>query len=88
MSIGKLYNENNEQLISEVNYQLQDDSPTSWWGELSLIEYKRLSDGRGYIIELEDNRKGRCYLKKRVNRAVSAVPSRFIYHFSGTRPLE
>lgn len=88
MGIGKLYNANDEQLISEVNYQFQNVSPMSWWGELTLIDYKRIGDGGGYIIELEDNRRASCYLKKRVNRAVSGVPPRYIYHFSGNSPLE
>jgi hypothetical protein len=44
----------------------------------------RISDGSGYILELEDSRKCRCTLKKRVNRAVTGVPPRYIYYFSGT----
>ena len=27
---------------------------TRWWGELTLVEYKQVKDGGGYIIELED----------------------------------
>ena len=90
MAIGKLYivSTDGEQLIGDVNYKLHDESLTSWWGELTLIEYKRLNDGGSYIIELEDSRKGRCYLKKRVNRAVSGVPPRYIYRFSGNIPLK
>ena len=74
MGIGKLYNANDEQFLVNVNYQFQHETKTSWWGELTLIDYMRLNDGSGYILELEDNRKGRCSLKKRVNRAVSGVP--------------
>ena len=88
MGIGKLYMPSDEQFVAEVDYNLQDESPTNWWGELILTEYRRISDGGGYIIELEDKRKGRCYLKKRVNRAVSGIPPRYIYHFSGISPLE
>ena len=59
-----------------------------WWGELILIEYQRISDGTGYIIELEDGRQGKCSLKKRVNRAVSGVPPRYVYRFTGDGPLK
>ena len=88
MAIGKLYTSNGELSLANVEYQFQDESPTSWWGELTLTEYKRISDSGSFIIELEDNRKGRCYLKKRVNRAVTGVPPRYIYRFNGTGPLE
>jgi len=90
LAIGKLYivSSGEEQLVGDVNYKFHDESLTSWWGELTLIEYKRLKDGGGYVIELEDSRKGRCYLKKRVNRAVSGIPPRYIYHFSGNSPLK
>ena len=88
MSTGKLYMSSDEQFEAEVNYQLQGKSPRGWWGELVLMDYRRITDGGGYIIELEDKRKGNCTLKKRVNRAVSGVPPRYIYHFAGTGPLE
>ena len=88
MAIGKLYRSDDEQFIANVNYQLQVASEAKWWGELTLIEYIRIADGDAYVIELEDNRKGRCYLKKRVNRAVSGIPPRYIYHFNGTTPLK
>ena len=88
MSTGKLYRFDDEQFAVDVDYQLQTDSPTNWWGELTLMEYSRISDGSGYRIELEDNRKGNCSLKKMVNRAVSGVPPRYIYHFTGTSILE
>ena len=83
MSTGKLYQASNEQFLANVNYQFQHESPQRWWGELTLVEYMRISDGYGYILELEDNRKGRCTLKKRVNRAVTSLPPRYIYRFSG-----
>ena len=88
MSIGKLYRSRDEQFLTDVNYQFQHESPKQWWGELTLVEYMRLSDGPGYILELEDSRKSRCALKKRVNRAVTSLPPRYIYHFSGSGPFE
>ena len=84
MGTGKLYQASNEQFLANVNYQFQHESPQRWWGELTLVEYMRINDGSGYILELEDSRKGRCTLKKRVNRAVTSLPPRYIYHFSGT----
>lgn len=88
MSIGKLYASNGDELVGDVDYQLQAESENGWWGELVLMEYKRIGDGGSYVLELEDSRKGRCHLKKMVNRAVSGVPPRYVYHFSGTGILE
>ena len=88
MSIGKLYRLSDNQFVTEVNYQFHDESATSWWGELTLTDYLRISEHDGYMIELEDNRKGKCRLRKRVNRAVSGVPPRYVYQFTGTSALE
>jgi len=84
VSTGKLYNASDEQFIVNVSYQFQHESPQRWWGELTLEEYMRINDGSGYTLELEDGRKCRCTLKKRVNRAVTSLPPRYIYHFSGS----
>ena len=88
MSTGKLYRSRDEEFLANVNYQFQHASPRNWWGELTLVEYMRLSDGSGYILELEDSRKARCILKKRVNRAVTSLPPRYIYRFSGNVKFE
>ena len=88
MATGKLYMSSDEQFVMEVEYTLQNQSKQNWWGELIPKEYRRISDGSGYILELEDMRKGSCHLKKRVNRAVSGVPPRYLYHFAGFSPLE
>ena len=88
MSIGKLYRSRDEQFLANVNYQFQHESPKQWWGELTLVEYMRLNDGADYILELEDSRKCRCSLKKRINRAVTSLPPRYIYHFSGSGEFE
>ena len=87
MSIGKLYKLNDEEFVATVNYRLQGGVPTNCWGELIPIEYIRIDDGGDYTIELEDNRKIRCNLKKRVNGAVTGIPCRYVYHFAGTDPL-
>jgi len=88
VNTGRLYSHRDNQLVAEVSYQFHDESPTNWWGELLLTDYKRISESDGYIIELTDNRRGPCRLRKRVNRAVSGVPPRYVYQFTGTGPLE
>jgi hypothetical protein len=81
---GILYHANTEQFIANVSYQFQHEEEHRWWGELTLIEYKQIKDGGGYILEMEDGRRGRCALKKRVNRAVTSLPPRYVFHFSGS----
>jgi hypothetical protein len=88
VATGKLYQSLNDQFIAEVNYQFQHEDAQRWWGELVLVDYVRVKDGSGYVIELEDGRKSRCSLKKRVNRAVTSLPPRYVYHFSGTNKFE
>jgi len=88
MSIGKLYRESDNEFITEVNYKFQDESETGWWGELTLTDYKRIKDTDIYIIELADLRQGRCRLRKRVNRAVSGIPPRYMYQFTGMSNLK
>ena len=89
MGTGKLYRFSDDQFVANVDYQLfNHEAATNWWGELSLIDSVRLGEGDNYIIELEDKRKSRCYLKKRVNRAVSGIPPHYIYHVTGFSPFE
>jgi len=88
VSIGKLYRLSDNQFIAEVDYHFHDESATSWWGELTLTNYVRIDDRESYVIELKDMRKGKCHLRKRVNRAVSGVPPRYVYQFSGASALK
>ena len=89
MGIGKLYRLSDGQFVTYVNYQLfQHLAATNWWGELTLVDYVRLNEGDSFIIELEDKRKSQCFLKKRVNRAVSGIPPRYTYHVTGSSPIE
>lgn len=88
MAIGKLYRVSDNEFISEVNYKFQHESETGWWGELTLTDYKRINDTDIYYLELEDMRYGRCRLRKRVNRAVSGVPPRYVYQFTGMSALK
>jgi len=88
VSVGRLYQSSDELLIAEVNYNFQHEEDTRWWGELTLVDFVRVKDGSGYVLELEDGRRGRCSLKKRVNRAVTSLPPRYVYHFSGNNKFE
>jgi len=89
VSIGKLYRLNDGQFLANIKYQLfHHPAATNWWGELTLIDYVLLDEGDRFIIELEDKRKSKCHLKKVVNRAVSGIPPRYVYHVTGFRPIE
>jgi hypothetical protein len=88
VATGRLYQSSDEGFIAEVNYQFQHESPQRWWGELTLVDYVRIKDGGGYLLELEDGRRSKCTLKKRVNRAVTSLPPRYVYHFSGNTKFD
>ncbi len=88
MPTGVLFHSSTEQLIANVNYQFQHEDEHRWWGELTLIEYKQIKDGGGYTLELEDGRQASCALRKRVNRAVTSLPPRYIFHFAGSGPFK
>jgi hypothetical protein len=85
---GRLYHAVNDEFIANVSYQFQHEEDQRWWGELTLIEYRQIKDGGGYTIELEDGRRSRCALKKRVNRAVTSLPPRYVFRFSGSGKFE
>jgi hypothetical protein len=88
VAIGKLYHSGIEEAIVRVDYRFYDESPSGWWGELVPKEYRRLSDGDSYVLELTDGRRGRCSLRKRVNRAVSSTPPLYYYYFRGLGRFE
>jgi len=90
---GNLYDANSGKLISMVSYRIQEELSIEgtlerWGGELTLTDSVKVPDGDRFMIELEDKRKGRCSLKRRINRAVVLVPPRYVYLFRGTSPLE
>jgi hypothetical protein len=90
---GVLYDSLSEKVISGVSYQLHEEidergNHGRWYGELTLIDYVRISDGDRYIIELEDKRKGRCSLNRRTNKATLMVPPRFFYLYKGSSELK
>jgi hypothetical protein len=89
VAIGKLYKLGDSEFVVDVNYHVfQHRAAANWWGELTLVDYVSLSEGDMFEIEFEDRRKSKCHLKKKVNRAVSGLPSRYIYHVTGFSPIE
>ena len=87
--MGKLYRLSDGQFVANVRYKLfRHEAATNWWGELTLVDNFHLDEGDKFIIEFEDKRKSKCHLKKIVNRAVSGIPPRFIYHVTGFSAIE
>jgi hypothetical protein len=88
---GKLYLIGSEQLVSDIDYKLYQDlaiEPARWWGEFYLDRSIKISEEEGYIMELEDRCKGRCYVKKLVNRVLPGIPARYVYRANGISPFE
>ena len=83
MHVGKLYNFDDGQFVADISYQILGDKEANHWGELVPVEYVPIDGSEDYMLELDDNRRIKCNLKKRVNRAVSGIPPRYIYHFVG-----
>ena len=83
MPRGNLYRWDSDQPIGEVDYNLYDEASAAWRGELIFVEYRKITDGDGYILELENGRRGRCALNKMINKAVSGFPTNFYYMFRG-----
>ncbi len=83
MNAGKLYSQNEEQFVTDVNYRLLGFDYNNVSGELIPAGYGLISDGGEYIVELEDSRKIRCSLQKYVNRPTVGLPPRFVYSFTG-----
>ena len=87
MTSGRLLSYDGEAIVG-VDYRLYDNSDSGWWGELTLTEYMRLADGDGYILELDDGRRGGCFIRKKVNKAVHGLLPLYCYHFRGNGMLE
>ena len=90
---GKLYEAYSREFVAHISYRVNEELATEprlkkWSGELTLVENMKIRDGGRYMIELEDERKGKCLLKRRINKAVIGVPPRYFYLFHGDTPLE
>ncbi len=88
MTTGKLYRYDDGQLIGIIEYKFQNETDGNWWGEMVFTRFTKAGDGDGYLLETEDGRRGRCALKKKVNKAVSGIPPLYYYHVRGIGPLE
>ena len=88
MANGKLFRAYDGELVIEVDYRLMDQTPHNWWGELTLSDFRRIEDGDGYLLELADGRKGRCFLTRMVNKAVSGFLPLYCYRFRGNGELK
>ena len=88
MHIGKLYKGiSGKQFVANVKYWLQSEAPAKWWGELVPIGYVRITDSGSYEIELQDKRRRKCYLQRRVIWAPARIASCYVYDFVGTEVL-
>ena len=89
---GKLYLVGgSEQFVSDIDYKLYQDlaaEPARWWGEFYLGRGIKISEKDGYIIELEDGCKGRCFVRKLVNRVLPGIPAQYVYRVNGVGLLK
>ncbi len=82
--VGKLHFAGGKQEAVFIKYRFYVESPAGWRGEFTPQDHRRFIDGEGYIIELEDGRKGECYIRKMVNRVMPTVPPVYSYYFRGS----
>jgi hypothetical protein len=88
---GKLYLIGSEQFLSDIDYKLYQDAaaePPRWWGECYIDRSVKISEEEGYIIELGDGGRGRCFVRKLVNRALPGIPARNVYRVNGVGLLK
>jgi hypothetical protein len=88
---GRLYLIGSEKFISDVDYKLYQDldaEPARWWGEIYLDRGIKIDEEARYIIELEDGCKGRCFVKKLVNRVLPGIPAQYVYRVNGVGLLK
>jgi len=86
--VGKIHFRGDKQKAVRVKYRFYVESPAGWRGEFTPQAHRHFVEGEGYIIELEDGRKGECYIRKMVNRVIPTVPPVYSYYFRGVGRLE
>lgn len=86
---GKIYKDeiNAEAPFADVNYNIMAEEGR-WNGELILTRKDFIKDGQVFLLEMEDGRKGKCSLRKKVNKAVMGMPVRYFFALSGIGVLE
>ena len=85
---GKIHFLGEKQEPVEIKYRFYIESKAGWRGEFIPQDHRRFIDGDGYIIVLEDGRRGDCYIRKIVNRVMPTVPPIYAYYFRGSGRLE
>jgi len=81
MSEGKLYRSAEDQFVVDIDYRVLEGLSSGLSGEFVPLKANRITDDDEYFIELEDNNRIRCRLRKNVNRPVFGLPPRFVYSF-------
>jgi hypothetical protein len=81
---GKLHFPGGREEAVGIQYRFYVESPAGWRGEFTPQDHRRFIDGEGYVIELEDGRRGECYIRKMVNRVIPTVPPVYSYYFRGS----
>ena len=84
---GKIHFLGEKQEPVEIKYRFYTESKAGWRGEFTPQDHRRFIDGDGYIIELDDGRRGDCYIRKIVNRVMPTVPPIYAYYFRGSGRL-
>ncbi len=90
---GNLYRGVDEAPFAAVKYQILVDVSSNtgnqtWNGECILTRKDVIRDGELLVVELESGHRGRCSLRKKVNKAVMGLPVRYFYHITGMGNLE
>lgn len=84
---GKLLKSDNNMILSEVEYNIFVEpgynGSEKWQGEMIPTDNIKIIDGGEYLMETEDGRRGLCFLRKQVNKAVMGIPVRYYYHLNG-----
>ena len=84
---GRIYKDSGEQPFADVNYQLFVEE-NGWQGELILTRKDIIRDGEVFLLEIDDGRRGKCALRKKVNKAVMGMPVRYFFALNGIGVLE
>jgi hypothetical protein len=86
--LGKIHFPGDKEKAVGVKYRFYVEASAGWRGEFTPKVPRSFVEGDGYIIELEDGRRGNCYIRKMVNRVLPTVPPVYSYYFRGAGRLE
>ena len=86
--VGKIHFAGDKQEAVEVKYRFYAETSVGWRGEFTPKEHRNFIEGEGYVIELDDGRRGRCAIRRMVNRVMPTVPPIYAYYFRGMGRLD